>query len=347
MSRDFSNKFKGGKKSSGESTIDWEAYNTALVAACGTQAKAKSVAGVISGVVYLGEQELEDAKMPFAGDKDAQAKYLEEYPENYFEEDADGNVFNCFKQRPARCYAITVDFPKFPMDYDKFFGDGSKGPVPVRTLLNGEFTPKGKKPSDSIVGRKYEVKWEKVNGEWTLKQKSFLYKLAVATEVVQQGEALVEEDLGRLIGRFAQFELRIFKNDKGYVQEKVSFKGAIPEEVKDMWAENGEPSYPEDILYAVSIDDEDNLEHDIKMLRRCVVNTMKQSPDFEGSPFEAQLNKLYGGSRASSQGDKSEEVVGQGDSTEGSEPPVFEAGDAPDVVAPEGEEDTIDDEIPF
>ena len=60
--------------------VDWNAMNKHVIDAAKTQEKARSVPGIISGIVDLGEQNLDDAEQEYKGDAAAEAKEIEAKP---------------------------------------------------------------------------------------------------------------------------------------------------------------------------------------------------------------------------------------------------------------------------
>ena len=139
------------------------------------------------------------------------------------------------------------------------------------------------KAADVVVGRTYDLKetTKDLSPRWSLATNSLLYKLAVATEVIKAGEPLSKGDIGNLIGKAALFEARIWIED-GYKQEKISFKGEVPEGMPV-------PEYDESILYYINLNSDNDEEH-VKQLRRSVRNTIKRSVSYEGSKLQAQYD---------------------------------------------------------
>src|SRR5690606_30214783 len=112
--------------------------------------------------------------------------------------------------------------------------------------------------------------------------------LAVATEVVKQGEPFSKTEIGKLIGKPALFEARLWIDGK-YKQESISFKGEVPEGMEVPW-------YDDSILYYINLDS-DNDENAVKQLRRSIKNTIKRSVSYEGSKLQEQFGDLIEGSK--------------------------------------------------
>lgn len=291
MSNKFANAFSGlaggNAESSGEPRvqIDWDKINKEQVELFGTQDKARSRVGIISGITDLGIQDVEPGHKKSEVALEDEADYIDDNPTNWFEDfvnpktkQTERHVF--WPQKPQRAVSITVDFPQFAYDFG-----GTIGKKPLRFLLNGEFVNKGCKASDVVVGRTYDLKetTKDFAPRWSLATNSLLYKLAVATEVIKVGEPFTKAEIGKLIGKAALFEARLWIEDK-YLQEKISFKGEVPEGMAI-------PEYDESILYYITLDGENDEAH-VKQLRRSVKNTIKRSPSYEGSKLQEQYDSV-------------------------------------------------------
>ena len=287
----FENAFDSFGGTSGEvdpnlPKIDWKVVNKGQVDLFGTQEKARSRVGVVSGIIDLGLQELDDAKVVWAGTAEQEAAEIEKNPNTYFEDGVNDKTgtkerYKRWKQKAQRAIAITVDFPQFEYDWG-----GEIGKKPLRFLLNGEFIPKGKKIQDVVVGRTYDLKetTKDFAPRWSLATNSLPYKLAIATEVIKVGEPFTKKQLGQLIGKHALFEARLWLDDNGYMQDKISFKGEVPEGME-------KPAVDESTLYFVNLDT-NNDESAVKQLRRSVKNTIKRSVSYIGSKLQAQYESI-------------------------------------------------------
>ena len=286
----FANAFSGLNKGSGNSDpnapkIDWEKINNGLVDLFDTKEKAKSRVGVISGIIDLGLQPMDDGHKKSDVAVEDEADFIDDNPNNYFDDYTDPvskkterHVF--WKQKAQRAVAITVDFPQYQFDYE-----GEVGVKPVRFLLNGDFVPKGQKAWDVVVGRTYDLRetTKDFDPKWSLAKNSLLYKLALATEVIKPNEPFSKGRIGELIGKHALFEARLWL-DGGYLQERISFKGEVPEGMN-------KPEVDEDTLYFINLD-EVNEEQHVKQLRRAVKNTIKRSESYEGSKLQEQFDSV-------------------------------------------------------
>lgn len=292
----FSNIAGERQESSDFVKIDWEKVNKEQVELFGTQDKARSRVGIISGIIDLGIQDVEAGHKKSEIALEDEEAYIVDNPTNWFADFVnpktkvvERHVF--WPQKPQRAVAITVDYPQFEYDWGSDIGK-----KPLRFLLNGEYIPKGGKAADVVVGRTYDLKetTKDFSPRWSLATNSLLYKLAVATEVIKSGEPLSKGDIGNLIGKAALFEARIWIED-GYKQEKISFKGEVPEGMPV-------PEYDESILYYINLNSDNDEEH-VRQLRRSVRNTIKRSVSYEGSKLQAQYDHIIQGGKPKSQED--------------------------------------------
>lgn len=348
MTTDFSNAFANNNNQDndsyeGPSKEDYQAWHQRVVDVCGTQDKAKSVSGYISGVISLGRQEVEDGMMDWGGTPEEEAAILaKEGNKEYFKDYTDPKNgvtkrVKCWPQNPRLGFAITVDFPKLLVEGL----DGVKRPV--RMLLNKEFNPKGSK--ERILGRVFEAHYDnpkKHNGKFTIKFGNILYKLALATEIIKAGDMLSHTQLGGLIGKYANFEMRAYINDKGYFEEDIKFKGAVSEEVK----ENGLLAEVDaSTLYFLDFYSDSNNEEFLKNTRKAVKNQMKRATDYDQSGIK---NQLEGGNTPNDGNTPSDSSVSPSDSVEEGNQgqptgvPVKQAQEASGQAY-----DKFDDDIPF
>lgn len=301
--------------------VDWDKLNQHVIEAAGTAKKARSIPGIISGIIDLGEQNREDAEIEFKGDAEEEAKIIAEKPNTYFENDRNGKRVMRYPQKPVQQIAITVDFPQIIVDKGQFFGNSN--PQPLRLLLNGEFTLAD---GTRVVGRPYSIVETKFDAEktWAFAKNSGIYKLADAVEILDNQKLFKKDHVGDLLGKAALFQFRVYmkpsKKDpsKSFFTEEIKLAGLIPEGLEA-------PAFDESILYGVNLYGE-NEEADIKQLRASVRNTIQRANNYEGSDIKALL----------------EANAPQG------QQPATKADDTPPVLTPaEGPEPDLEKDTPF
>jgi len=285
----FSNAFSnlgGTQQSEDFVAIDWKVVNQERADIFDTKDKAKSRVGIISGIIDLGVQPVEDGHKKSDVALEDEEAYIAEHEGNYFDDFTDPqtkkterHVF--WPQKAQRAVGITVDLPQYEYDWG-----GDIGKKPFRFLLNGEFIHKGMKRTDIVLARTYDLKetTKDFAPRWSLAKNSLLYKAAVATNVIKVGEPFSKKQIGELIGKPALFEVRFWLED-GYANEKISFKGEVPEGMNI-------PEVDEDTLYYINLDGE-NDEAAVKQLRKSVKNTIKNSVSYEGSKLQADFGKYF------------------------------------------------------
>jgi hypothetical protein len=303
----FSN-LGGNKQSDDFVAIDWKKVNQERVDVFDTKEKAKSRVGIISGIVDLGIQPVEDGHKKSDIALEDEADYIAENRGNYFDDvmvdsktkKMERHVF--WPQKAQRAVAITVDFPQYQYDWG-----GEIGKKPFRFLLNGEFINKGMKRSDITLNRTYDLKetTKDFAPRWSLAKNSLLYKMAVATNVIAVDEPFTKNQIGELIGKAALFEVRFWLED-GFANEKISFKGEVPEGIAI-------PEIDESVLYYINLDGE-NDESAVKQLRKAIKNVIKSSPTYQGSKLQEQYGEIIEGKQYTKE--KSEDKVEEGHADE-------------------------------
>lgn len=274
--------------------VDWDARAKYIVDTVGTQKKAKAMIGIISGVIDLGLQVQEDAKMEWKGDEASEAEELAKNPEQYFETlPNDKGVptrYKRWKVKPCQQVALTVDFPSIMLNQGQFFGDEDAQEHPLRMMLNGEFYMK---EVGKIVGKPYNIKEVKqTDGTWGFKNNTQLYKLAAATDCLNDQGHFKPNMIGKLLGKAALFEVQVFlkENDgKHYLTEKVKLSGQVPDVMVPMIPELA-PEY----IYGVNFKGVQDPKI-LKQLRQSVTNTMKLAQNFEGSDIQKALEAIGNG----------------------------------------------------
>lgn len=274
------------------SNVNFDELNKYIVETVGCSQKPEAVIGIITGVIDLGLQAQDDAKMAWTGDAASEAAELEKNPNQYFETlPDDKGVQTRYKRwavKAQRSVAITFDVPSILINRGKFFDESGVGEeLPFRGLLNNEFGIKG---IGKVVGKPYSLKEQRnENGTWSLKNNTILHKIAQATESLDTQGNFKPAYLGNLIGKAAMFNVHVFLNKQGekeYLNEKMSFGGPVPKMMQGMI-----PTLDDKFLYMVNFQGPQDLEA-LKNLRQSVINTMKQAEDFEGSDVQKALIEI-------------------------------------------------------
>lgn len=281
----FSHLNKNSGVGSGMTAEERKKQNEALAEAFKTP-KLVSRTGIVSGIIDLGIQKLEDGHILSKIPLEDEEAYMEENPGKYFKDVVNPNTKQTERHEfwPGEkqpCVAVTVDFPKHTFDWG-----GDIGVKPIRMLLNGEYTLPGTKAWEAVVSSKYSLKETTKDfgqGKWSLSKTNPLRKMAVSAGLIGDNEPFVRHRIGELIGKAFQFEVSITTRD-GYLKEKISFKGAVPED-------SNPPELDEDLMYYVVLDGENELSA-IKQLRRAVKNTIAQSDSYEGSRLQKEFHAV-------------------------------------------------------
>ncbi len=289
--------------------VDWDARAKYIVDAVGTQKKAKAMIGIISGIIDLGLQVQEDAKMEFKGDTADEAEELAKNDAQYFEtlpnDKGIPTRYKRWKVKPCQQVAFTVDFPSIMINQGQFFGDENAQEHPLRLLLNGEFYMK---EVGKVVGKPYNIKEVRNDdGSWGFKSNTQIYKMASAVDVLDEKNNFKPAMIGKLLGKAALFEVQVYLQESGgkhYLNEKIKLSGQVPDVMVPMI-----PDLAPEYIYGVNFKGEQNAEV-VKHLRQSVLNTMKLAQNFEGSDLAKALAERVGNQQnaASPQKEDKQEV---------------------------------------
>lgn len=306
--------------------VDWDALNQHVIDAAKTAEKSRSIPGVISGIIDLGEQDLEDAEQVFVGTPEQEAKLIEEKPATYFKDGVDDKGkpcrLKCWPQKPVQQVCITVDFPQVMVDKGQFFGNSQ--PQPLRLLLNREFTLPGDKVK--IVASPYNIRETKYDdGTWAFAKNNGLHKLADACGILDSKGYFTKARIGELLGKVAQFQFQVFmkpsKNGGSFFQENIKLVGMVPEGVTL-------PDVSEVPLYGINLY-APNDPAAIKQLRANIKNHIKRANNYEGSVLKGELEALEAGNAPQAT------------------PAAKPEGVAPATPAKAEDDDSFDDDAPF
>lgn len=279
--------------------VNFDEMNKYIVETVGCADKPEAMIGVVSGVIDLGLQAQDDAKMKVVmtaaeeqAELDAERAKTGKDPLQYFETlPDDKGVPTRYKRWPVkaqRCAAINVDFPGTLINRGKFFDENGVGEeLPFRGLLNNEFGLKG---VGKVVGKPYSLREQRNDdGTWGFKNNTILFKLAQAVNALDAQGNFKPAYLGNLIGEAAMFNVHVFLNEHGgkqYLNEKLAFNGPVPKMMQSMV-----PVLDERFMHVVNFKGEQDLEV-LKTLRQSVINTMKLAEDFEGSDVQRALIEI-------------------------------------------------------
>lgn len=327
--------------------VDWDGLNSHVIEMAKTQEKARSIPGIISGIIDLGEQILDDAEVIFVGSAEDEAKEIEAKPATYFKDGVDDKGkavrLKCWPQKPCQQVCVTIDFPQVMVDKGKFFGNSN--PQPLRMLLNREFTLPGESRT-KIVASPFNIKEMKHdigNGKttWAFAKNNGLHKLADACGLLDANGLFTKNRIGELLGKVAQFQFQVWmkpgkKAGTAYFDEKIKLVGMVPEGIPL-------PEAPQGTLYGVNFFPRSgaNDPEAVKQLRACIKSHIKRAinysarvdengNEFPDSIIKAELEALEGGNTPQAAPQQAPRPVG-----------VTPSAPAPDA------DDDFDDDVPF
>jgi hypothetical protein len=166
----------------------------------------------------------------------------------------------------------------------QFFKSGSTEEKPLRMVLGGEYWNTSLK--QKLMQRPTALKVMKnTDGCWSFNDKHLLYRMAIASKLIEPKGVFLPEHIGKLLGKSFQFEVQIHnkagKDGKTYYTEKIAFKSGLG---RGMVAEPL-PTEP----FVVQFNKE-NTPESLKELKYHVVNTIKNAVNYVGSPIQKQLD---------------------------------------------------------
>lgn len=254
--------------------IDFDALNEHMVTQFGP--KERRMVGIISGIYDLGIQERDPYESEW-NEKDATRPGATEYIE-------DGKRMLRIPARPTPGIAITVDFPQIIVDKGQFY-EGKSDPKPLRLLLNGEFsrestTQPGKK--ELCVNRPLWVQESKddVTGKWAIAKTNKLHKLASYCDVLDSEGRFHARDIGKLLGKAAQFKVHVFIRDGKWLNERIEVEGGVMEGVPI-------PEIDPSLLHGMAMFGRIDPEA-VRTARRSILNSCKRALNYD----ESDLKKL-------------------------------------------------------
>lgn len=279
----------------GNTTVDWEALNNHIsetvqdATGCGEKSPVPIV-GIISGIVDCGVREYEAVTEEYQK-KDPNEKKANDFRKKMVESGKgelstldDGTEMITYTPTKAREVLYFVDFPSITVDKGQFFGDSN--PAPYRVMIGGVF--------NKLPARPVKVTGYPKDGNWYCGDGSYHVKLAKATGISVK-DGFRQDQLLELIGKPLSFNIEVFINDRGFLQEKVNTPNRLMAGIPV-------PEYDEDLLFYVGFYDEDNDDQSLKFLSNVVKNYIKDASNYEGSVIEKQLVALDGDEKDNTQG---------------------------------------------
>lgn len=309
--------------SSGQSNVDWDALNKYVaetvqsVAGCeeGTPA---GVVGIISGIVDYGKHQDPERIEPMnEGDQKTKDWKKKQVDSGKATVDDEGNFH--YQAPPCQEVGFFVDFPSITVDKGQFFGDSN--PAPYRVLLGGVF--KGE-PAQKTKVQGYPNN----DNKWVFSDTSRATKLAKAAKLKDLKDGFEQSRLLELIGCAMQFNMEVFVNSAGFLQEKITNPSPLMVGIPV-------PEYNEDLLFYVGMT-EDNEPDYVKVLIKPVKEYIKAAIDYEGSKLKSQIEALESSQQASTNEPKQTPVEGSKSAEKPSSAPQY---NEPPM--------DFDDDIPF
>ena len=290
----------GYNEGSNTPTVDYDAMNESVIKQAGLEQR-ETLTGIITGIVDLGIQKQEDAEMVFVGTEQDEADAIAQMPDTYFKDGVNHQTkqpvrLKCWPVKDVQSVTLVVDFPDIMIDRSEFC-EGSK-PTPLRMYLGGQFFVDGA----MIVGRPTPLNVRKnKNNQWSFATNHQLYKMAVASKIINQDDVFLPQQIDKLLGKSLQFEAQVFwKESKGkkYYTEYIRFLGGLPRGAKPVES----PIKPFLIMFNA-----DNDEQAVTALRHPVKNTIKRATNYEGSKISTILEGITTGD--SGAGEAKQEVT--------------------------------------
>lgn len=321
-----------------KSSMNYEGYNAWLEENIGTDPVSET--GVISGIIDLGVQpqqwsEYEANEKTAQEEADTIAYWESKEGKCYFEDGKNDKGEACrikkIQKKPTQSFGFTVDFPTYMVPWDDF-SENIKGEKPYRMVLNGKFK--------SELAKVYPMSWENLETDrskppvFSLRRNSLPYKLAIATGVLKKGDKMFPQDIPKLLGKAAQFEISLTRNGD-FLNDRVKLQGAIPAVV----VKNGlVPELAEEFQFVIEMTEQNDQEA-VNHLPMAVKNTIKKAANYEGSVIQGQL-------------EANDKPQGFTETLNGSTGGVAKGGaqKAPEPISTPSEgvsDDAFDEDIPF
>lgn len=289
MSRDFSSMgVAATQQDSAGNSLDYEALKVAIratqekkVAALDAQTE-QTVVGIVSSINYIGKHEMK-GKAEIKSDEELR-KLLTEHPDLEIINE-NGKRFYEFDMKAGGYVQVNIDVPQAMVD----FGD-KIGVKPMRISMNGErWIPALK---SMVVNNPYQTKETtkdfEATKEWSLGKKNGLYKLAVATGVINSNQPFKAADVGKLLGKAAMFTVMARFNDKGYYEERIKNASPLMRGLPVPEYDNGLLS----MIVGFNYSDGAVLESDVEVITKSTAVSIVNSLDYEGSRLQKDFGEI-------------------------------------------------------
>ena len=321
--------------------VDWEAYHNYCIEKADLK-EPTVLPGYVAGIVDLGLQKQDDAKVKWEGTPEQEAAEIEKHPNTYFEDGVDQKGkptrWKRWPQKDCQSVAVAVEFSDIMLNKGQFFGDDSGEEKPLRLWLGNEFYNSFVKKM--VVGRPIPLKHvniaESGKAVWSLAKNHTLYKLAAAAKLIAPDGSFTADRIDELLHRTFQWEARVFmKESKGkqYYTEQIKLTGGLA---------RGQSEVTEFPTKAFIVQfDEPNDENVLKELRASVVNTMHLASNWEESIIKKELEAV----RPSQDNSPAKEESPKKEESSKKTPPKPVQQKPKKVEAPA--EDDFDPDIPF
>ncbi|AGH32067.1 hypothetical protein VPIG_00211 [Vibrio phage PWH3a-P1] len=335
--------------------------------------------GVITQAIELGLQNQDEQTIPVNGPDYANHEWrLEKYEDSGLQKDQSASIQTrwyrkqqqeclVYTPQPVKQFALVLDFPEVMFPYGEFF-EGSET-KPLRVIMGKEgFITKSKAElagTRNLIAKPFNLKHVNVNRgkegaqpHYALAKNGKVVKIADFAGVLDANGNFHAQDVGKLIGKAVMCDIKAEVQRWGEGENRKS-KVVVDAEITAKLGPRDVPYFESDLkglltddLFGFVLFNGENDEHTLKTLNSGLINTMKLSPEFEGSKLKGQLEalgKLGGnGGNSSPQTPQSGVSGSQGQSPSQSETPTQKAPESvkqEPVIEDDGFD--FDSEIPF
>lgn len=295
--------FKVHQTPSEKSDFDYDALNKYVVETAQLETE-ETITGIITGIVDIGIQEQENAKVVSNLTPEQEEEEIAKNPNTYFF-DEDGKRYKGYPQRPTQQVVYCVDFPDIILDKGQFFGESK--PLPLRLYIGGKNWDGESRLMK--VGHGLNLKTSRDSKWRSFDRKHRFYDLASAAKLLDSDEHFSPDRIDELLGRAFQFKVRIYfkegKNGKKYYTESLSFASGLGRGMKA-------PVLPAEVKpFVIQFDDENNDLEALEWLPPHVKNSIRAAlnyarEDGNGTVFPSVIKKQLDSIEAKSKGNHDE-----------------------------------------